>query len=93
MINHALLALFIFFCALQAADTYTTYIILSRGGRELNPVMRMIMEEVGVLPGLVVCKVFLCLLVWQYGMNAILLGIFDAIYAAVVMNNAQQIYK
>lgn len=34
--------------ALQIADAYTTVVVLKRGGRELNPIMRYVFEAVGI---------------------------------------------
>lgn len=92
MIN-SLLAIFVFFCFLQMADAYTTYVILSKGGRELNPVMRVIMDRMGVLPGLLICKILLCVAVWFYIMDKYILFICNVVYIGVVINNVLQMRK
>ena len=51
-----ILALLILFGFLQVADGYTTYKLLSNGGRELNPVMRWVMDKLGMVQGLVLMK-------------------------------------
>lgn len=40
------------FAALQVADVTLTTLILRRGGRELNPAMRWLMDKLGTVPGL-----------------------------------------
>ena len=52
-LSYALLA---FLAALQAADIWTTWRILLAGGRELNPVMRWLIREFGVMPALIIPK-------------------------------------
>lgn len=49
----------------QLADAATTLHILKRGGRELNPFLRLPMDRVGVVPVLM-AKVFLmvCIALW-----------------------------
>jgi hypothetical protein len=53
MLNLILLSLL---TVLQFADAYTTHIILSRGGRENNPLMRSLFERLGILPAMAVMK-------------------------------------
>lgn len=40
----------------QMLDGYTTYMVLKRGGREVNPFMQIAMNFLGVLPALIVTK-------------------------------------
>lgn len=59
-----LIALF----ALQIADAVTTKRVLERGGRELNPVVRWLIEKLGVTGGLAAKVIFAsgcCLLLWS----------------------------
>lgn len=49
-------ALLIAFAILQAADIYTTWRLVSTGGRELNKRMRYFINRLGLLPGLIVPK-------------------------------------
>ena len=58
-----IIALLILFGALQIADGYTTYKILSAGGKELNPFMRLIMDKLGMVQGLVLMKLLAVALV------------------------------
>jgi hypothetical protein len=48
--------LLILITALQLADGWTTYKILSDGGRELNTRMRKGIEQYGLIPALVIYK-------------------------------------
>ena len=48
--------------ALQCIDFVTTYLLISRGGRELNPLVRTLMEEIGLVPALVISKSFVAVL-------------------------------
>lgn len=41
---------------LQLADGWTTYRILSEGGREKNPVVRWLMNRIGMLHGILTSK-------------------------------------
>jgi hypothetical protein len=79
--------------ALQIADWYTTVTILDGGGRELNPVMRKLMEWLGTEPALaikgvlvIVCGAFLL----PYPAALVLLV---AVYAGVVAWNVWQMTK
>ena len=47
----------ILFAALQAVDVTLTALVLRKGGRELNPIMRWFMARLGMIPGLAVPKV------------------------------------
>ena len=51
-----MLSLLLLFSALQIADAYTTYRILSEGGKELNPAMRWVMDKLGIVQGLALMK-------------------------------------
>ena len=45
---------------LQYGDIWTTYRLLAKGGRELNPVVAWPIRRFGVLPGLLAVKLPLC---------------------------------
>jgi len=45
---------FLAMMALQVADAWTTIVILERGGRELNPLVRWVIDRVGPRPAMVV---------------------------------------
>lgn len=55
------------FVGLQVADIWTTWAILSRGGRELNPLMALLFRKFGFWPSVLTAKfiaialVLLCL--------------------------------
>lgn len=44
---------FTIFIVLQFCDGLSTYLVLTNGGRELNPFLDKIMKEIGIVPGLV----------------------------------------
>jgi hypothetical protein len=83
--------IFILICILQVLDVVTTLYCLRKGiGKEANPVMRKLMDAVGVKPAL-------------FGMKALVIGVtassmtttdttslwvLAAISAVVVINNA-----
>lgn len=46
--------LYVWLAVLQLLDAWLTYQGLSRGGRELNPLMRWAIQKAGVLPGLLI---------------------------------------
>lgn len=49
--------LFLLLVALNLADIYYTRKILAAGGRELNPLVRWLMEKFGVMGGMVLVKI------------------------------------
>ena len=51
-----ILALLLLFVFLQTADVYTTHKLLSNGGTELNPFMRWLMNQLGILQALILMK-------------------------------------
>lgn len=87
-------ALFLILVALQAADAYTTWRVLRGGGRELNPVLRVLMDRIGIVPALAVVKLVAVLFVGLFLLEhaVILLGLI-AVYVLVVWNNWQQLRK
>ena len=48
--------LLIAFIALQIADGLTTYLVISKGGREKNPIVAWGMKQIGLIPALVAYK-------------------------------------
>ncbi len=90
MLIYALYGLFVL---MQLGDMISTVIALKKGGSEANKLIASIMEKIGVIPALAVVKLLLMALVyaaiafvpapWIYA----LLGIFDALYIWVVINN------
>lgn len=86
--------LLILFAALQAADAYTTYRVLSQGGRELNPIMSKAFEAFGHLPALFVIKGAAIGAIWyihdmQYADYVI--AALCVFYAGIVWHNWKQI--
>lgn len=49
---------------LQIFDGWTTYKIIKRGGKELNPIVRSLIERLGLYQGLLVAKGFAVALGW-----------------------------
>ena len=88
-----------FFCLLQVADAVTTYTVLDQGGRELNPVMRYVMDKMGMVPGLIVAKLALIIVVLvAFNLNVfstvfgfICLCVVCSLFVAVVLHNWKQI--
>lgn len=83
---------------LQAFDGWTTYTILKRGGREMNKVVKALMEKVGVYPALVMVKVGAAFLAWflalapiahdsAYEIRAGMFLLLTALYMWVVSHN------
>ena len=87
-------ALFVLLVALQVADAWSTLKALKRPGNyEANPVMRKLMDAIGVTEALVLLKVASCVAIWWAVMSlpadigAVLLLAACALYAWVIHNN------
>jgi hypothetical protein len=88
------MTLFILIVALQAADAYLTFRILGTGGRELNPVMRFLMDRIGVRPGLIVAKAALSVMIGLFLRNQLpLLALIAVLYGGVVVSNWNQMRR
>jgi len=80
---------------LGLADVVTTALVLDRGGKEANPLMRWLMDKLG--NGWMVVKlalhIFVAALVWE--IPAFLYGgfVFVALYALIVGNNFRVLKK
>ena len=89
------LALFALLVALNVADVLLTLAILQRGGREVNPVMRWCIEQVGPRAGLTFPKAVLLAVLWVVlhahpGMDTlVVLVLLCALYVWVVVRNAR----
>ena len=92
---------FIVMCVLQAADGWTTYTLHKLAAesrkykfRELNPILRKVMEWVGVGEALWIAK--LAALAWLW-LHPVLLArdqwILIAVYVLIVANNYRQVRK
>ena len=84
-----LILLLVLFAALQVSDAVLTLLILRDGGRELNPIMRWLMNKIGIVPALVWVKLGLVVAVAAWVHSVLLLAVFVAIYIAVVVFNAR----
>ena len=86
--------LIVLFTALQVADVLLTLQIHKRGGRELNPLMRWLMDEYGTLPALVVSKAVLLALAYFYlvGFPSVLIALCAG-YAGLAGWNVMQLRK
>lgn len=87
--------LFFYLIVLQLLDGYTTIKILSSGGTELNPLIRKLIDSIGIAKGVILVKilaVMLGYLLLTMGQTSPL--IFLAIlYSLVVANNLYNLYK
>jgi hypothetical protein len=84
--------IFFAFFILQMGDYVTTLEILKRGGRELNPVMKWLMDNIGVNPALFFSKAVLIGLVWQAN-HFWTTFVIVILYMAVVGHNLFQLNK
>ena len=86
------LALFVLVMILQALDGYLTWRVLAAGGRELNPIVRALVERLGVVPGLVLAKVAFAVvagaLILEQPIALLLVAI---LYSWVVVHNWRQL--
>jgi hypothetical protein len=89
-----MLHLAILLSLLQVADAATTYKIINRGGRELNPVMNWLFKRFGMLNVLAV-KVILVSMAGVYLYITFPVGLIPLciLYVGVVGWNSYQIYK
>jgi hypothetical protein len=76
---------------LSILDIISTYIILSHGGMEINPVMNWLMEQMGEVNALIFPKLFCLILLVHYTFKAInlplrkiKLNIIASVYIAVI---------
>lgn len=89
-----MLHLAILLSLLQVADAATTYKIINKGGRELNPVMNWLFKRFGMLNVLAV-KVILVSMAGVYLYITFPVGLIPLciLYVGVVGWNTYQIYK
>lgn len=86
------MTLFVILVALNVVDVYLTLKILKRGGRELNPIMRVAMERLGQKQALIGVKLLVLgalYLVLPQVPEWALWGLIG-IYVLVVAHNARQ---
>lgn len=86
------LVLFAVLIALQLADAYLTWRVLAAGGRELNPIMRALIDRLGAVAGLGAGKVALVVAAWLFILEQpIALALLVALYGWVGLHNWRQI--
>lgn len=84
------------FYILQIADGVTTYIALKLpGSREGNPVIRWVMDRIGILPAIVMIKAAYIALMYfgARDMGANVVMFWSLVYVAVVIWNVGKILK
>ena len=87
--------LIVLLIVLNGLDAYTTIKVISEGrGREANPVMRFLIDKLGVYAALIGTKVIILgWMIWHintyniYGSSIYMLAGIDAVYLYVVINN------
>lgn len=83
MIGLILLAL------LQVGDWLTTRTVLKRGGQELNPVIRSLLDLLGIDPALILKGILVVLIAYLTGPIVVWIGV--VLYTAVVGWNIYQL--
>lgn len=84
--------LIVLLIVLNGFDAYTTIKVISEGrGKEANPVMRFLIEKVGVYAALIGTKVLVIgWMIWYintYGASIYILIAINLLYLYVVINN------
>lgn len=87
------LTLFVVLVVLNIADIGTTAYVLTHGGQEANPVMKWIIDKIGIIPGLLGVKAPLLAVCYFFITQEVILLTLCAIYAGVVFWNVQQVIK
>jgi hypothetical protein len=77
---------------LQVADAYLTWRLLTNGGRELNPIVRILMERLGIVAGLALTKLALLAVtaLWLAD-HFVLMLLLAGLYTWVVRHNWKQL--
>ena len=85
-----ILALFLALVVLNLVDAWLTLRILAKGGVEINPLMRWLMERLEPTPALLGSKAAMLVLVWYYSneLGNYMVGLVG-LYLAVVVRNYQ----
>lgn len=82
------IVLTMFLALLQVADWHTTRTILANGGRELNPLIRWAMAQVGIDAALIVKGIAVVALGYWVGMQSEdILAALVVVYVAVICHN------
>lgn len=92
------LYLFIFLVLLQVADVESTCRVIGMGiGHEANPVMAWLIRTLGLLPGLILPKLIVMVLVYVFALELpyidYLLLILVWFYIFIVFNNVRIVVK
>jgi hypothetical protein len=77
----------IIFVTLQCLDLLTTVVVFSRGGFELNPVVRSLMPLMGPFFAVVVCKALLISLILVFSRRPWMLRFANVLYTGIVAWN------
>ncbi len=75
------------FAVLQLLDLLTTLAVFSRGGSELNPVIRGLLPITGPVVAILTSKALLLLLVWRLSQRNWILYFGNVLYAVIVVWN------
>ena len=88
-------ALLAAFFVLQVFDGWTTHEIIRRGGYERNPLVRMAMETLGVIPALMLYKALGCIAGWLVYSTGTLwaMWIIVIFMVGIVVNNEMVIRR
>jgi hypothetical protein len=69
-------------------DLATTLAVFSRGGSELNPIIRSLIPLTGPVLAVIVSKAFLIWLAWRFTQRTGILYVGITLYAAIVTWNS-----
>jgi len=80
---------------MQVLDFWTTYYILPRGGRELNPILAKLFDTVGEKRGLLIAKGagVVIIVLWGPLMPMSVLVGLTLVYLAALANNLYHVIK
>lgn len=81
---------FILLCIVAIADGVLTFLILKEGGKELNSLMKQLMDKIGIVPTIVINRVVLLTIGFFVPQLAMPLSL---IFAAVAAWNLVQYLK
>ena len=85
---------FALFVAVNLLDALTTIKALKMGGREINPLMALVMRQVGVTPALLILKGAMLYWVFSHlGLVILYLPLFVLVYAGVCAWNLRVIAR
>ncbi len=77
----------LYFAFLQLLDLLTTLAVFSRGGYELNPVVRGLIPFAGPVVGVLISKALLLFLVWRFSQRNWILYLGNVFYSGIVAWN------